>query len=82
MITPAAVPATIRIRLFASYAERLGSELIEVPAESQVGHTVAIHVEREDSVHRRQLCLTRERDERELPATIVAHNTTTAAAAA
>ncbi|HSE53135.1 MAG TPA: MoaD/ThiS family protein [Gemmatimonadales bacterium] len=33
MITPAAVPATIRIRLFASYAERLGSELIEVPAE-------------------------------------------------
>ena len=33
MISPASVPATIRIRLFASYAERLGSELIEVPAE-------------------------------------------------
>jgi molybdopterin converting factor small subunit len=33
MITPASVPATIRIRLFASYAERLGGELIEVPAE-------------------------------------------------
>jgi molybdopterin converting factor small subunit len=33
MITPASVPTTIRIRLFASYAERLGRELIEVPAE-------------------------------------------------
>ena len=33
MITPTSAPATIRIRLFASYAERLGGELIEVPAE-------------------------------------------------
>jgi len=33
MITSASAPATIRIRLFASYAERLGAELIEVPAE-------------------------------------------------
>ena len=33
MITPASVPATLRIRLFASYAERLGGELIELPAE-------------------------------------------------
>ena len=33
MITPASVPATIRIRLFASYAERLGGDVVEVTAE-------------------------------------------------
>ena len=44
MISPASVPAAIRIRLFASYAERLGSELIEVPAEG-IG-TVADLLER------------------------------------
>jgi molybdopterin converting factor small subunit len=33
MITSASAPATIRIRLFASYAERLGAELIDLPAE-------------------------------------------------
>lgn len=33
MITPASAPSTIRVRLFASYAERLGGELIEVSAE-------------------------------------------------
>ena len=44
MISPTSVPATIRIRLFASYAERLGSELIEVPAEG-IG-TVADLLER------------------------------------
>ena len=33
MITPASVPATIRIRLFASYAERLGGDVVEVSAE-------------------------------------------------
>jgi molybdopterin converting factor small subunit len=44
MITPASVPPPIRIRLFASYAERLGRELIEVPAEGI--HTVADVLER------------------------------------
>lgn len=33
MITPASVPATIRIRLFASYAERLGGDVVEVTAD-------------------------------------------------
>jgi molybdopterin converting factor small subunit len=33
MITSASAPTTIRIRLFASYAERLGAELIDLPAE-------------------------------------------------
>lgn len=44
MITPAAVASTIRVRLFASYAERLGAELIDVPAEG-IG-TVADLLER------------------------------------
>ena len=44
MLPPAAVPATIRIRLVASYAERLGCELIEVPAEGL--RTVADVLER------------------------------------
>ena len=44
MITPASAPATIRVRLFAGYAERLGGELIEVPAEGV--RTVADVLER------------------------------------